>query len=92
MVDSPCIDLFIKMPRLEYRVLTKYVNSVPDPKMFPFFENDQCFRIVPSIRFQRALYDIPIMLQTQIIPIFVFWAPNAQIWKFSPDPQIFAFF
>ena len=60
--------------------MLKYGNSAPDPQIFAFFfENDRCFRIAPSIRFQRALNEIPIMLQTQIMPIFVFWAPNAQI-------------
>ena len=51
---------------------------------FCFFLNSRCFRIVPSMRLQRVLNDIPITLQTQIMPIFEFWAPNAQIWKFGP--------
>ena len=53
------------------------------------FENDQIVRIILLICFQRALDDFPILSQTQIIPIFVFWTQNAQIWKFGLRPSDF---
>ena len=39
------------------------------PKFLEFFENYQSLRITLSIRFQRALNDFPILLQTQIMPV-----------------------
>ena len=52
--------------------MPKYENSAPDPRFLSFFENYQIFKIVLSIRFQRALNDFPILKQTQIMSIFVF--------------------
>ena len=42
-----------------------------------------------AIRFQRALNDFPIFIQTEIRAILVFCDRNAQIWKFGPRLQIF---
>ena len=52
-------------------------------------ENSYIFRIVWSIQFQRALNHLPIIILAQNMPIFVFQAQNAQIWKFSPRPPDF---
>ena len=61
-----------------------YENSAPDLRIFWIYENYPVVRIVLLICFQRAHNYFPILSQTQIIPIFVFWAQNAQIWKFGP--------
>jgi len=42
------------------------------PKFWGKFENYSNFRMVASVRFQRALNHFPILSQTQIMPIFVF--------------------
>ena len=63
-----------------------------NPGFSETFDSYQIVRIVLLICFQRALNDFPILSQTLIIPIFVFWAQNAQIWKFAHTPQIFIFF
>ena len=44
------------------------------------------------IRFQRALDHHPIISQTETMPIFVYWTPNAEIWKFGPRSQLFGDF
>ena len=62
------------------------------PEIFRFLKNYQIVRTIASIRFQRAFNNFLILLQTQIIPVFLFGAQNGQIWIFGPAPQIFGNF
>ena len=67
LLQTQIIPIFVffgpKCPNMEIR---------PRPLYFWKFENYPIVRMVSSIRFQRAFNDFPILLQTQIIPIFVF--------------------
>ena len=54
--------------------MPKYGNSAPDPQIFDFFLNLWIYRNIVIIRFQRAFSDFPILFQTQVMWIFVFWA------------------
>ena len=58
------------------------------PNFGYIFLNFDLAQFALTIRFQRALNDFPIFIQTQIRAIFVFWDRNAQIWKFGPRPPI----
>ena len=65
--------------------MPKYGKSrSQSPKYLQLFQSYKSFRIDLSIRFQRALNEFSIYLQTRIMHIFVFLGPKPQIWKFGP--------
>ena len=63
-----------------------------NPKFLIFFKKLEIFKNVLVIRFQRALNDFPILLQTQVMRIFVLWAQMPKYGNSTPEPQIFDFF
>ena len=61
-------------------------------KFLESFETYNSFLIDLPVRFQRALNDFSIYLQTRFMPIFVFWGQKPQIWKYRPRPPKNIFF
>ena len=58
------------------------------PEFQQFFNNYYIFRCLSSLPFQRALNDLRIFVQTEIMSNLVFLAENAKIWKFAPNMEI----
>ena len=67
----------------------KYENTAPDHCISTISNNYCIFRCLLSLPFQRALNDLRIFVQTEIMSNLVFLAQNAQIWKFGPRPLNF---
>ena len=66
--------------------MPKYGNSAPDPPKIGKLKLFTIIRSVLPICFQQALNDYLEINVSQDMSKNMFWAPNAQIWKFSPRP------